>query len=44
MKLGTKYEIGYKIWNWVQNMELDTKYEIGYKYDIGYKYEIGYKI
>ena len=31
MKLGTKYEIGYKKWNWVQNMKLDTKYEIGYK-------------
>jgi len=51
MKLDTKYKIGYKIWNWVQNMKFDTKYEIGYKIwnwiqyvKLGIKYEIGYKI
>jgi len=51
MKLDTKYEIGYKVWNWIQNMKLDTKYEIWYKIwnwiqnmKLGTKYEIGYKI
>ena len=34
MKLGTKCETGYKIWNWIKSTKLGTKYEIGYKISI----------
>ena len=44
MKLDRRYEIGYKIWNWVQNIKLDSKYEIGTKYEVGYKIWNWYKI
>ena len=30
-EIRTKYEIGYKIRNWIQNMKFYTKYEILYE-------------